>query len=199
MPIAGADYTAVHSILYVVDRAGTRPQALARAGSGKHPALFDQPVWAPDGKSIFVAESDPFSGGRARVREIRVADGRERVIAQDASSNVEYLAVSPGGKQVAFVAGESIDLVELASGERRSVASLRSEFVDGLKWSADGAELAYALSNANDEVAIDLYVIKTDGSDRRLISTPGDPVGAFDWRPSANQGRLAGVARNLAG
>jgi Tol biopolymer transport system component len=55
--------------------------------------------------------------------------------------------------------------------------------VDDLAWSPDGQELGY-LAPAEGQSS-SLYVVKTDGSGRTMISKPGESVTSFDWRSEA--------------
>jgi Tol biopolymer transport system component len=145
--------------------------------------VFDGPVWAPDGRTILIAEHDPMSGAAARLRQIPVREGAERTIAHEDFSNVEFVAVAPDGKRVAFATTGSIDVVDLDENERKTVAKLDRVDVNDLKWSPDGEKLAYVGSHPEREDVFELYVINSDGSDRRLVSKPGDAVGWFDWAP----------------
>jgi Tol biopolymer transport system component len=137
----------------------------------------------PDQKTILVGEYDHAEESPARIRQIPVSGGRDRTIVRDASGKFPGWAVSPDGKQLAFLSYEGIETVSLVSGERALVVRVRTDAVDDLAWSPDGQELGY-LAPAEGQSS-SLYVVKTDGSGRTMISKPGESVTSFDWRSEA--------------
>jgi Tol biopolymer transport system component len=173
------------STLYSVRRDGTDWRRLAevRSDGDEHAAVFELPVWMPDQKTILVGEYDHAEESPARIRQIPVSGGRDRTIVRDASGKFPGWAVSPDGKQLAFLSYEGIETVSLVSGERALVVRVRTDAVDDLAWSPDGQELGY-LAPAEGQSS-SLYVVKTDGSGRTMISKPGESVTSFDWRSEA--------------
>jgi Tol biopolymer transport system component len=184
----GSDLVDVQSTLFLQRADGTGLRALAKTpGNETTPSLFDAPVWAPDGRSILIAESDPMDGGSARIRQIPVGDGEEKTVAHAEFSSLEYLAVAPNGKRIAFATvgtNTSIDVVRLDDLQRKTVVPFDRVDAEALKWSPDGDKLAYVVSDYENESVFELYVIDADGSHRRLVSKPGDAVGTFDWAPA---------------
>jgi Tol biopolymer transport system component len=174
------------STLYSVRRDGTDWRRLAevRSDGVEHAVVFSLPVWMPDQETILVGEYDRAEESPARIRQIPVSGGRDRAIVQDASGKFPGWAVSPDGKQLAFLSYEGIETVSFASGERALVVRLRADRVSGLAWSPDGQELGYLVLDAAGERS-SLYVVKRDGSRRRMVSKPGESVTSFDWRPEA--------------
>ena len=170
----------VQSTLYVRPWGGGSERELAKTpGSEATPAVFDVPVWAPDGRSIFIEEEDP-GYTSLRIRQIPVAGGEGRTVAR--GLDLELFAVAPDGKRIAIVnSGTGIELVDLDNGKRTTIVPW--VFANDLEWSPDGDKLAYVVGNHDDERVDDLYVVDADGSDRRLVSRPGDAVNSFDWRP----------------
>src|SRR6266508_2390297 len=172
------------STLYTVRRDGTGRRQLAqiRSNGSEHQVVFNFPVWTPDQQTLLVGESDRGADQKpVRLRQIPVSGGRERSIVQDVSAKFGVWAVSPNGKLVGFTSDKGIETVSLASGERTLVVRLGRSVVSGIAWSPDGQELGYLASPADEPSS--LYVVKPDGSDRRMISKPGESVGSFDWRP----------------
>jgi Tol biopolymer transport system component len=93
-------------------------------------------------------------------------------------------AVSPDGKRIAVaVPLTGIEIVEVEKGKRTTVPL--TVFVSALKWSPDGTKLGYVVDNDESESVFELYVVDADGSNRRLVSKPGDAVHSFDWRPDS--------------
>jgi Tol biopolymer transport system component len=173
------------STLYSVRRDGTDWRRLAevRGDGDEHAVVFELPVWIPDQKTILVGEYDHTEESPARIREIPVSGGRDRTIVRDAVGKFPGWAVSPDGKQLAFLSYEGIETVSLVSGKRALVVRVRTDAVDDLAWSPDGQELGY-LAPAEGQSS-SLYVVKTDGSGRTMISKPGESVTSFDWRSEA--------------
>ena len=172
------------STLYSVRRDGTDWRRLTEVGSDgvEHAVVFMLPVWMPDQKTILVGEYDQAEESPARIRQIPLSGGRDRTIVQDASGKFPGWAVSPDGKQLAFLSYEGIETVSLVSGERALVVRVRADAVDGLAWSPGGQELGYLALDAEGERS-SLYVVRQDGSGRRTISKPGESVSSFDWLP----------------
>jgi Tol biopolymer transport system component len=170
----------VQSTLYVRPWGGGPERELAKSpGSEAGPAVFDVPVWAPDGRSIFIEEEDP-GYTSLRIRQIPVAGGEGRTVAR--GLDLELFAVAPDGKRIAIAnSGTGIELVDLDEDKRTTIVPW--VFADDIKWSPDGKKLAYVVGNHDNESVVDLYVVDADGSDRRLVSRPGDAVNSFDWRP----------------
>jgi Tol biopolymer transport system component len=180
------DLQALQSTLFLQRAYGGGVRELAKtAGSAERPLVFGAPVWAPDGRSVFIQEDDPLGGGSARVRQIPVDGGDETTVASADGSDIELFSVAPDGKKVALITPTSIDAVQLDKGERKAIVNLDAVGVWALKWSADGKKLAYVVNDYVRESVYKLFVVNADGSDRTLVSKPGDAVGSFDWSPTA--------------
>jgi Tol biopolymer transport system component len=178
------DLIDVQSTLFVQQSDGTGVRRLAKsAGSSYQRLVYDAPVWAPDGQSIFIAQFDPGGGGSGSLHQISVAGGRDRTVARDLDTDFEAFAVSPDGQKVAFPTFDSIDVVRLDDLDRERIVTLDRVGAYAVKWSPNGEELAYVADDYDIETAAKLWVVDADGSDRRLVSRPGDAVNSFDWRP----------------
>jgi len=169
------------STLASTDRNGAGLRQLAENKGDEHTLLFNFPVWMPDGLSILVGESDP-ANDKTRISQIFASGDRRRSVVEGVSHTFDVPAVSPDGKQVAFVSGKGIETVSLTSGDRHLVVDLGRSLVGDLAWSPDGKELGYVAGPADEPSS--LYVVKADGSDRTMLSKPGESVTSFDWRPS---------------
>ena len=142
--------------------------------------MIDLNSFDPSTCSDFNAGSE-----RPRIWQIPVSKGQKRIIVRDVSKVYDAPAVSPDGKLVAFLSYKGrIETVSLASGKRTVVvAGGLNPGLHGLAWSPDGTKLAYAVPSKDGNSS--LYVVKRDGSDRRMISRPRESVYSFDWRPEA--------------
>jgi tricorn protease len=91
------------TIAYITDIDGEQQLALrpARGGPERIVTHFKQgflfaPVWAPDGKSVAVADADK------RLWHITLANGAARIIAQDKHQRIDDAAFSPDSRYLAF-------------------------------------------------------------------------------------------------
>ncbi len=185
---AGVEQSVSKSTLYTIHRDGTGLRLIAENSPGT--PEFGAPVWTPDGRSILVAESDPNGTGKARLRRIAVEGGDDAVIAagrNDAGSNQDfsYFSVSPDGAHLVFVSARGIETMPLTGGQRKIIVPTDVNEAHGLAWSPDGRKVAYLLVSLrpNDREASALWVVNRDGSGRRRVSEPREPVGDFDWAP----------------
>jgi Tol biopolymer transport system component len=109
-------------------------------------------IWLPDGRSLLTENNsargfllyqiDPQTG---RIKEFLALDG--------GSNKAFYPVLSPDGKTLYYVqyAGPTARLMQrdLASGEVRALYQARDVELDGLALSADGRQLAFAISDWN--------------------------------------------------
>jgi Tol biopolymer transport system component len=178
-------FQAVQSTLYVQGWNGTGLRTLAKT-PGPPEIVYDAPVWAPDGQSILIQEHDPLGGGSSRIRQVPVGGGEAKtVVSNEGFSDLEFLAVAPDSKRIAFASDRGIEVVELDDGGRKTIVPADVVSVLGIEWAPDGTRLAYVVDHPENESVFELYVVDRDGSHRRRVSQPGDAVGAFDWRPQA--------------
>ena len=174
------------SVLYIVRRDGSGRRQLAEL-SGRDGPEFGSPVWTPDGQSVLIAESTDYTRAEF-LRQIPVNGGPERTIVPDYFD--VGAAVSPDGRLLAFSSRTGIETFSLVSGKRTVVIPLPDAIVSALAWSPDGKELGYLAEAVTDNPVEPsrLYVVRLDGSDRRVISKPGESVDSFDWRPEPASG-----------
>ncbi len=171
------------SVLYLVDVAGGDPRPLAQVHPVGDGLAFGDPVWAPDGKSVFIEQDDPVGEVEGAIRRLPLDGSPGRVLASEELSTFRNLTVSPTGDRLAYTTGSGIETLTVADGSRHKLPHTPGGELNELAWSPDGAELAF--DDLTDETPNGgLYVIAFDGTGRKLVSARSQAVDFFDWRPS---------------
>lgn len=170
-----ANYRSVSECrLYILDvESGGLQSVLAKAGVSCRGGF-----WSADGKSLFLA-SDEFSECRQLVR-FSLESGACAPLAPGLAAEVEGMRLSPDGQTLAFLLNDNgisrLYLMDVESREYRRVDCLPEGIVDGLRWDAEGAQLAFTL-NAPDAPA-DVFVLRV--ADCRLTRWTSSEVGGLD-------------------
>lgn len=177
------------SKIWLVDAAGGEPRLLLRSTQAEN-----SPVWSPDGKSI------AFLSSRDRQSDIWVVgvDGGEPARVTNEKSSKHGIRWSPDGRQIAYIGNrekrQDIYLVPASGGESKQLTKETNEWDENRwapAWSPDGMQIAF-VSNRNDYYADDLWIINTDGSHLRKITTDvrvmTDPIWSPDGRHIAFNG-----------
>ncbi|MBI5116123.1 PD40 domain-containing protein [Candidatus Poribacteria bacterium] len=144
----------------------------------EHLALDYNAVFSPDGRQIaFVSERD----GNMELYTIR-SDGKGLQRLSDDFALDDHPAWSPDGKRIAFVStrqpattpGQAWSAVYVMNADGSRVLRLSPSNVADYSpaWSPNGDLIAFA-SGSGKAGGADLFVMKTDGSDRKLIVANG--------------------------
>jgi dipeptidyl aminopeptidase/acylaminoacyl peptidase len=178
--------------VWVVAAAGGPPRRVTRGGS---------PMWIDDSRLLLTVEREDTT----RLAVVDVADPWPRRLAIDHRDLDEHgdegaAAVSPDRSEIAYVFWPRADLNR---GEIR-VAALEGGAVRALTgtprmhdrepaWAPDGATIAYASERSG---YYELYVVGSDGSGDRQLTSAGADHSGMDWHPDGS--RLV-AARGRAG
>src|SRR5690242_14571061 len=131
---------------------------------------IDDLVWAPDGKYLLFAHGGDFEMGRDNPNPASSPEKPEQAIWMvmlDGSPTKKLTeghepAISPNGGMVAFVRGGQIFTMKSSGEDAKSAVNMKGS-PSGLRWSPDGAALAF-VSGRRDHSFIAIYT----PSDKRL-------------------------------
>ncbi len=144
-----AEYVSVNeSYLWLVSEETGDKTLLTPKGGPK--VSYSGAKFAPDGRALYVAAD---SGSEfKRLLSLDLAAGTLTPLTPELGWGVEEFALSPDGAWVAFVTNEDgisvLRLLDTASGELTVPDGLPTGILGGLKWHADGQDLAFTLLSA---------------------------------------------------
>jgi TolB protein len=155
------------------------------------PGVFEfQPAWSPDGKQVV------FAVDRQGIWVMGLEGlGRRQLAAGDDSSP----SWSPDGSTIAFARDSSIRVVPVAGGTPTNLSTDPGVFDYEPIWSPDGTKILFS-SEDPDTLALDLWVMNTDGSNRvRITNTPNRDEIDRPGHPTAAGSSTAAQATPRAG
>jgi Tol biopolymer transport system component len=173
----------VVSGLYLMDVEGHNPRLLSTTVGQSNPA------WSPDSRSIIYSSDQRGSEG---IYRITVADG---VIQQISDKPTSLLAVSPDGRQIAFMSAcdNNCDIF-VADGDGSNLRQLtRNGLFDVFPvWSPDSQQIAFM---SNRDQFFEIYVVDADCTTRpggcdanaRRLTYNRDFDGFPNWSPDGQR------------
>ncbi len=189
-------YMGIDSQLWIVDVKSAETMQVTTLSVSTLGAKGEQawhPQWFPDGQRlVFTTHEDTL---------IINADGTGLRRLGYAS---EDPAVSPDGAEIAAIIGGSkrlpsgvttfatsnLDVYEINSGSHRNLTGCTDEracILSHPTWSPDGQWIAFSGSNVFDVPDWKLWVVRSDGSERRQLDVPGQPISWAAWSPDGTR------------
>ena len=169
--------------LYVMNADGSGQRRLTRDAS-----ISATPAWSPDGRTLAF---ESVRNGTTGVYVVNADGGGQRRLAR----NGHAPAWSPDGRTIAFFGGPNIYLMNADGSEHRR---LTKPVVGGrqrsLAWSPDGRNLAFLSQSGCGDFCFSLYVVGSDGSGLRNVTSelvsrgPGrGPASDPAWSPDGRK------------
>jgi Tol biopolymer transport system component len=137
------------------------------------------PTWSPDGGQIAYVHAHDYSGGGPLAIFIMNSDGsgKEQVTPYAYYNDLSW---SPDGRYIAYFTFVPDGIFVLDMDSYQSYP-LTDQWTDSFPvWSPDGEYIAFQSARCDTNEHFDIYVMRSDGTDVRRLTT--DP--AYDRRPS---------------
>jgi Tol biopolymer transport system component len=174
----------------IVNLDGSESRSIAPGGIG------DDASWSSDGSEIVVSKAvNTGSGGTVEISStLSLLDAKgsppPRRIFGPVTGILDDPAWSPGGGQIAFSDGASINLVNTDGSGLEPIYTFRGEVGGEPAWSPDGTQMVI-------EDGGDLYVIDAKGGETRRL-TNISAAGGFDSCPDwSSDGRKIAFSRSV--
>lgn len=160
-----------------------------------------EPVEEPDFGSLTFAFHGRSRIGNRRNIWIGVTDGSPAQPLIDENADYNSFAWSPDGRRLVVSSSREDPLREFykiyvvpADGSDLEAITDFDVATRGLNWSPDGARIAFARRNTN--TSADLFVMNSDGTDRRQLTDPFEALdGSTTWSPDGL--RLAFIRQSM--
>jgi Tol biopolymer transport system component len=157
--------------LMVSDASGGQPR---RVSARKRPEVitYGGVAWSPDGERIAMIANHGFNGDAAKLIEVEVATGRERVIAERLDRNAYRSVWLPDGESI-VVESDQLWLFRVEDGDRRRITNDAATY-RSTGMSADGKRLVAVQTVQAKTVSIDGKAVHTGTGNRASIGWMGN-------------------------
>ena len=147
----------------------------------KSRAIDTEPVWSPDGGSIYFTSN---RGGSPQIYRMPVAGGGAQRITFEGAYNVSP-RVSPGGKMLAYIQRDGgkfrVTVQDLSSGQVQALSETSQD--ESPSFAPNGRMLLYATSRGGKGT---LAAVSVDGRVKQRLSETGGDVREPAWGPAVN-------------
>lgn len=154
-------------------------------------------LWSPDSQQLAVSFFSSLAGDGGDLEAVVVEEDRlvtharlRDIIPSLEHKDVQSLAWSPNGKEIAFVVVEppvrdrpywgQVHVVDRDFTCFRTLTP-KDMFCDGVQWSPDGSQLTFACDDGEPYASI--WLVNADGSDLHAITEPAEDVRSPQWQP----------------
>jgi Tol biopolymer transport system component len=157
----GWDEKGKYGALFAINVQTGDTKIIARSDKGD---IIHSPEWAPDGKIVFFIR---WKEG-PRVIRCELETGMEKELLRSSPyQGVFFMALSPDGRQLAFTAGNAVNLLSTAGGEPREL--IRVKDISTIAWTRDGQYILYGKRRDGNEDMVDLWRVQTKGGEPQKL------------------------------
>lgn len=133
--------------------------------NGEEAVAYLDGIFSPDGETLYVVSDR--NSEFLHLGALNLDTGELTLLTEEIPWNVEYIALSPNGEQLAFIVNANgvseLYLMNTATGEQRSLSSaLPTGMMRGLEWHQSGEELGFTLMSARSTADVFSFNVQTD-------------------------------------
>ncbi|WP_420437262.1 cell wall-binding repeat-containing protein [Candidatus Poriferisodalis sp.] len=176
------------SHVWVVNADGTGKRQLTRGD------VWDaMPSWSPDGTRLAFSRT---SGNGRDADGDRIDDDRYITVMNADGTNHQFLTVggrwdtapswSPDGGQIAYIAHDSVRILDLRRLRERAVAS-DAYWNGGLTWSPDGTKIAFTRRDSDDGDDTSIRVVEIDTASEEVLADTAGRQSNPRWSPDGQR------------
>ncbi len=163
----GSDEKGQYGALWAIDVQTGDAEIIARPDD-PNGAIF-QPNWSPDGRAVFYSQR--FGGARRIIRHEIETGVKEELLSYSPSSAISdiirHLTLSPDGKQLAFLADDTVKLISATGGEPRELIQVND--VHTIAWTRDGRYILYGKTGEDSKDMVELWRISANGGESQKL------------------------------
>lgn len=169
----------------------TDPEGIYLWGEGAH--------WSPDGTTLVYAHGESLDCvecvTNTQIRTVSI-DGTRRKSLTDRQGHVLLPSWSPNGRRIAYIDNWQVVVMKADGSRKRQLTTGAPRGTSALTWAPGSRRIAFARWRYKPSANYEIFVIKTDGTNRTRISrNPAD-----DMRPSwSPDGTKIAFVRPVAG
>jgi Tol biopolymer transport system component len=158
------------------------------------PGIYESPSWSPDGHWItFVSDFEAMMrgggslmhGGYERIYIIKLDGTALEQVSNDFGIDPDW---SPDGKQIAYIKLGNVCIISLGNKTENCLTNTLLEERYPV-WSPDGSQIAflYQREDPKNNLGAEIYMMNTDGSNRRKVTDLLSSWGRIAWSPDGKQ------------